>query len=623
MKNKTTILKCAAAAVMLLAACVGTIDDSDDANTEENSDIAIKISSYRLHSEVYDSDSKREEGVGLYATLASSSINKSRYVDNEKYIITSGGFYDNNGKAYYPKGAKCNIFSYFPYQEEGVKSKSYEMAVSVKTDQSADDDYNESDFRTAEVSNVEADESPVDLTYEHRFSRVNFKINVTDDTDVEQLLNANPKLYINEIYTSATYNVNTRELTDYGDMASITPNGTWSVSGKTLIGKQAIILPQTVDTERNLISLIVGTTAYSIKLSSEYKFTAGNEMNLVINFDSSMQGNELGYSIGDWGEAVDAATIYITAVERDYLDLAKTDFYSCPIRRLTLNGENVALLCMEYLYNDDINAKALVCYPYKNGNVDLTDGKVIRVVGETDNKHGGKVSWNTVTNTFTYVEGKESAPYKLWMRSNGELTATETNDCVKMFVWEQRLIDVRGDEVNYYPLVKIGTQCWTCSNLKAKYYTNGKNITKKTTYTTTAAGYFANSDGDVFYNKAAVVSGTLAPKGYRIANYYDWSMLKAYLHKDASLMKYGSAWGGNDISRFSATPTGVYVDSTGSRAEYGLYGTGTIFWVMGQDGTSVWEKALKLTADSDEMQETTATDLSAYCVRCIKELDAK
>jgi uncharacterized protein (TIGR02145 family) len=621
MKNKIRILKHAAAAIMmLLTACVGTIDDSDDANTEESSDIAIKISSYRLHSEVYDSDSKREEGVGVYVTLATSSMNKSRYVDNEKYVMTSGGFYDPKAKAYYPKSAKCNIFSYFPYQEEGVKSKSYEMAVSVKADQSADDDYNESDFRTAEANNVEADESSVDLTYEHRFSRINFKIRVTDNTDMEQLLNANPQITLNEIYTSATYNINTKELTDYGDMASVTPNGTWSVSGKTLIGKRVIILPQTVDVERNLISLIIGNTEYSIKLSKDYKFTAGNELNIVVDFDSSMQGNNLDYSIDSWGEAEDAGTIEVTFADVcEYIEILKTDFIGYPIKMLSIGNKDVAILCREFLYNDDIKSLALVCYPYRNGKIDLTTGKVIKLINEKGNKHGGSISWNTDTNTFTYTEGTDSIPSKIWMRSNGEVTTTKTSDCVTMSVCDERLIDVRGDEVNYYSLVKIGTQCWTYSNLKAKCYRNGKNITKKTTYTTSAAGYFQSERGDVFYNKAAVTSDMLAPSGYRIANYSDWSMLKAYLHKDASLIKSNPKWGGSGYDQFCAEPIGAYLDPTGSRAEFDLFGTGTVFWVMGQNSTTVWESALMLTADSNEMQNVTPTDLSAFCVRCVKE----
>jgi uncharacterized protein (TIGR02145 family) len=621
MKNKTIILEYAAAAIMLLTACVGTIDDSDDANTEESSDIAIKISSYRLHSEVYDSDSKREEGVGVYVTLATSSINKSRYVDNEKYVMTSGGFYDPNNKAYYPKGAKCNIFSYFPYQEEGVKSKSYEMAVSVKADQSADDDYNESDFRTAETNNVEAGESTLDLTYEHRFSQINFVVNVTDDTDVEQLLNANPKIILNEIYTSATYNVSTKELTDYGDMASVTPNGTWSVSGKTLIGKRAIIPPQTVDAERSLISLIVGNTSYSIKLSSEYKFTAGNEMNIVVNYNSSMQGNNLGYSIGSWGEAIDGATIYdlTTIYSYEYIDFLKISFGTYPLKRVAIGDTTVGYICNEYLYSDDIAGDAYVYYRSNGEDIDLTNGTVLRIRDENGNKHGGKISWNTATNTFTYTEGTESAPGKIWLRSNGEMTTTHTDDCVVITMTDVRLVDARGDDVNYYPLQKIGTQLWTKSNLNAKSYQNGKSITKKTTYTTTAAGYFSNEYDDVFYNKAAVTSGQLAPKGYRVANYSDWSMLKAYLHKNMEPLKSASYWDGTNLTGFSCYPVGAYMDSTGSRAVYDLYGKAAIFWAMGTDSTTLWDSAVMFTADSSEMQNTTYTELSAYSVRLVKE----
>jgi hypothetical protein len=96
-------------------------------------------------------------------------------------------------------------------------------------------------------------------------------------------------------------------------------------------------------------------------------------------------------------------------------------------------------------------------------------------------------------------------------------------------------------------------------------------------------------------------------------------MLKAYLHKDASLIKSNPKWGGSGYDQFCAEPIGAYLDPTGSRAEFDLFGTGTVFWVMGQNSTTVWESALMLTADSNEMQNVTPTDLSAFCVRCVKE----
>jgi uncharacterized protein (TIGR02145 family) len=333
-----------------------------------------------------------------------------------------------------------------------------------------------------------------------------------------------------------------------------------------------------------------------------------------------MQGNNLDYSIDSWGEADDVGTIDVTFGQScEYIEILKTDFDGYPIKMLSIGNKDVAILCRELLYNDDIKSLALVCYPYRNGKIDLTTGKVVKKIGDKGDKHGGSVSWNTDTNTFTYTEGSESMPSKIWMRSNGEVTTTQTSDCVTMSVCDERLIDARGDEVNYYSLVKIGTQCWTFSNLKAKCYRNGKNITKKSTYTTSAAGYFQSSHGDVFYNKAAVTSDMLAPKGYRIANYSDWSMLKAYLHKDASLIKSSPSWGGSNYDQFCAEPIGAYLDPTGSKAEFDLFGTGTVFWVMGQNSTTVWESALMLTADSNEMQNATPTDLSAFSVRCVKE----
>jgi uncharacterized protein (TIGR02145 family) len=611
--------------VLFASSCVNTIDDGsddDDTPTQITGGQSISISSYELHSQVYDSDSKVEQCVGLYVVPSSSAFNKTRSVSNERYLLVSGGFKDVDGAAVYPDGSSCNIFSYYPYQQEGLSDKSFEMSVSVNRNQVDNADYNRSDFMTAEADGVTPGSQTIELDYAHRFTRINFVINVTDNTDVNELLELNPSVMLGELYTTATYNISTKEFSDYGGMAGITPNGTWTVNGRTLQGKRAVVLPQTVDAQRNLIKVVIGGKSFAMVLGSDYKFVSGKELNVIVNFSkSSADSYSLSYSIGNWDEGGALNLDAVRVTEYDCLDINYLDFDKAPVIDVMIDFQKVAQLCRELLYNDEMKVSAVVAYPYRNGAVDLTDGILLKQIGVSGSVNGGKVVWDTTTNTFTYTGGTGIAAGVVYFNKNGALSTTAISDAAKVTIEGEQLTDARTDSTYYYSLVKIGTQYWTRENLAATTYTDGKSITKRASSTTsTAAGYYSLNDY-TFYNQNAVVSGKLAPAGYRIANYYDFSMLKAYVRKDASLLKSSDGWNGgtaNNLSGFSAIPCGAFTESSSS-STYAGNGATAQFWVMSSVDTATWKTAISLSADSNTVDDADYTTLSGLSVRCVKE----
>ena len=101
-------------------------------------------------------------------------------------------------------------------------------------------------------------------------------------------------------------------------------------------------------------------------------------------------------------------------------------------------------------------------------------------------------------------------------------------------------------------------------NLKTVFYNDNQKITAKTTsnYSKSSAGYFKEKTY-LFYNKAAVTSGKLAPKGWKIADNKVWQLLKSYIKEDGSVLKSSRLWKkseytASDLTEFNAIPTGIF-----------------------------------------------------------------
>ena len=95
---------------------------------------------------------------------------------------------------------------------------------------------------------------------------------------------------------------------------------------------------------------------------------------------------------------------------------------------------------------------------------------------------------------------------------------------------------------NVYRTITIGTQVWMVENLKTTKYRNGESIPNVTVNTswkalTTGAYCWYNNDATIYkadygalYNWYAVADGrNIAPMGWHVPTYSDWTLLKDYL----------------------------------------------------------------------------------------------
>ena len=138
---------------LIACSCVNSIGEEEKENTSITpGDVPIKISAKALHTQIYQKECN--EAIGIYVLVSPATLSKERYVSNKRFNCTTSGFVPDK-EIYYPaEKIKCNFISYYPYQETGITEGENTIDLTVCTDQSSTVGYNNSDFMTAQVSNV-------------------------------------------------------------------------------------------------------------------------------------------------------------------------------------------------------------------------------------------------------------------------------------------------------------------------------------------------------------------------------------------------------------------------------------------------------------------------------------
>jgi len=208
--------------------------------------------------------------------------------------------------------------------------------------------------------------------------------------------------------------------------------------------------------------------------------------------------------------------------------------------------------------------------------------------------------------------------------------------CTKDTIQEvEKVIDIDG---NIYETVKIGEQIWMTQNLKTTTFNDGEPI-KSSPWASNEGRYQWASTNDlnnavdfdipsdyygVIYNFAAINSGKLAPKGWRVATLEDWKQLisnvkeNGYANRDAFALKSDSGWfnngHGDNVFGFNALPAG-YVDTFGTPKVDGIIAN----WGTKNQLNQFTYETVSLLYDTDKTFIGSSTLSFGTSVRCIKE----
>lgn len=307
-----------------------------------------------------------------------------------------------------------------------------------------------------------------------------------------------------------------------------------------------------------------------------------------------------------------------------------------------MNPENtpVAEICLEYIKSTDIAKQMMTIYSVKENATDISSALSL--------EDGGRIQWNIESNTCTYTAGTSSDISEVYVDANGTFSiTTDSEKVVETNLVPLLLEDVRGEEINKYALVKIGTQYWMAENLRTIYYTDGTAITTGLN----KEDWLANTDGAVtaydgnndniatmgaLYNWYAVThTKGLAPQGFRVTSDKDWAIMAKYMdpenyYKDetgaresetiAPLLKSIEGWNddgnGNNLSGLNVFPCGSTSES--KYMDYSGKGRQAYFWTS----TSYETKTAmfrRLYYDENFTNRWYEKKSYGYSVRCIKE----
>ena len=166
---------------MLFASCVNQID-SEIESIENKVPISFSAKITPASTRVVDNAFEVGDKVGLYATIAGSSLNVGRYIDN---LLLSYGKSKKMIPArdvFYPlEGENLDFYAYYPYCSSALADGETSLHVSVAENQTEDSDFSLSDFLVAKTSNVENATESVQLDFKHKLSKLDIKIVFEDE----------------------------------------------------------------------------------------------------------------------------------------------------------------------------------------------------------------------------------------------------------------------------------------------------------------------------------------------------------------------------------------------------------------------------------------------------------
>ncbi|WP_163213898.1 fimbrillin family protein [Bacteroides sp. 519] len=596
-------------------ACVNGIHSSDEPD-DDLYPVMLSTQIKQSPSRIVSNSFTNSDAIGIFMLNQPNKLNEERHADNIKFTFSQEyGFQPNKTIFFSDQKVLTDFIGYYPYKDNAVKEGTSIIEVNANTNQTTPESYGQSDFLVANTKNVEASNDPVDIVFEHKMSRLDLQIKPNNDYTIDQLRTLDPTIRIKDVYTNASYNFLDDSFGNQSAPADQIPNGGWEIVNGVLVGKSVLMVPQEIAANHALVEIEINGRTFSYLQTESLLLESGipREMTFVLESNNNEVKCVLNTQINDWGETKKQES---TATEvSTFIDVNDLNFADTKIYKVLNKGTQVAEITLEYLLSNEIETVATIVYPMLNGKVDLQNGIVLKDHTEADKKHGGSISWNVLQNTFTYAPGSSNPIQIIYISENNEIVTSRPENALQVQLKPDVLVDTRGNETFTYPLVKIGTQYWMRTNLKATKYTDGEDIVKGTSFADNTAKYCTHQNAYFFYNSAAIATGKIAPEGWRVSTSTDWASLKTYIKGKTSVLKKDGSWktsSGIKISNmtgFSAVATGFFKDKIQNINEHASY------WST-KDGLA--DAPIVISYNNDNINLGTNSDVAGYTIRCLK-----
>ncbi len=546
----------------------------------ESYQVCIDPSSH-IQTRVSDNHFEKNDAIGLYLLQQPNQLTDNRHADNIPFYY-NGTSWTTEQPLFYPNNSDlCDFIAYYPYQSSAIPAASADLTWNIAPDQSNPKNYTLSDLLVSERLSVTPSAAPVNLVFKHKLAEIRIELEPGNGFDSpEDLLAARPTVTILNASLQGEYNLSTRSISNHNRPGNITPAGSFSIKGNKLIGESAILLPQTIAGDKPFIEVKANDKTFVFTFGENHTIQPATRETYTLTIQKSIPQSTISTEISDWENSSsiqgdlkeeDSATEKPEPDSGNY-SFNLPDFSLSAIYQLTTPTGAGLELCKEYLHASNITSQAIVAYPLNDGKADLTQGCVLQLIESSTGKasttatHGGKVTWETTTNTLNYQAGDKSSQNTFYFNSQKGLSFEPLKGANPLVAAPTVITDNR-DRLTY-PIVKIATQYWMQSELKATQTQDGKllkqaNTNKEwdTAVSNKNLAYCVNN-GYYYYTNAAAKS-EIAPIGWKLPAESDWKTLTAYVSEEPSLL---ASWAENT--------TGFSANSTFYRKKDGTYSNG-------------------------------------------------
>jgi uncharacterized protein (TIGR02145 family) len=621
-------------ACLLAVSCVNSIPldelpDSTDSDASLSGTIPIRLSVRLQPGRTRMNASSFESGdsIGLYMNVRPAQLSASRHVDNRKftYSLLDEAFLSDD-PCYFPSGhSLCDFHAYYPYRSSALGSGSSEIPVSVYSDQRGASEYAASLFLAAHTRKVAPSEDRVDLLFKHRLTLVHLHVKPSPSLSFSSAELQGASVRLKNVALSGHYDFSTEKFRISDQTSEVLPHGSsFSLQGEMYTGLSVVLPPQTLRAPLTIAELTIADRVYECVLSADYTLIAGHQDNLILTLsEAPVARAELVMGVDDWTAGSDQVLDGTPSLP--YVTLSEIDFSRSHVYHVCHEGKPIAEICREYLRQESaIDAQAVVVYPYDavRGVADWSSGLVCELTDTVSARHGGSVAWQQPSK-LTYTVGSQAIINRLYFTKEKTFQPEAPASAISITLRPVELTDTRGDETCVYPIVKIGTQYWLRSNLRATRYVDeveSGRITQVAEYNTDEIARMSIRHSSphlqCFYNRTAVDSGDLAPAGWRIGSEIDWGVLATYTGSDvnnAASLKSGGFWDhATNLTGFNGYPTGYYVTTY----DYGT--TRSLYWSMDGDNRATRVRGLFRGVAVLGYDKVSSSHYAAG-IRCVKE----
>lgn len=229
-------------------------------------------------------------------TTQGTLLDKGNQVDNARYTYDeANGQWVSNGSIYY-KDAETNIdiYAYYPYMSiDSTDAHPFEVALD-QSGATTVDGYAQSDFLWAIAENVTPSESKVKLQFSHRLAGAN--VVLTEGSGFAEGEFATLKKQVLVMNTTRTATI---------DLATGVATATGEAELEGIVMKQnsegfrAIVVPQSVEAGKALLSIAVDGMSYRFKHNETFNYEAGKMSKLSIKINKKAHSGEYEFVLTD------------------------------------------------------------------------------------------------------------------------------------------------------------------------------------------------------------------------------------------------------------------------------------------------------------------------------------